>query len=416
MEQIGIPLLDNVLKIFPWHNSKEYIKLQFRYGVELQAILQDLVLLPLLKFDSINDMSQAIGNNKNKYYQLLQDPHINWSLLFQEISFALFLSILKIYQNSTDPSFQSRWRIRIIVDDTLIRRWSSKIARVYNAYNHVDKYYMQAQKMVMLAISVGDGKFVFPLFYQIQLPTSHAQHMTDETQVLNILDALYMEMRQNELSFRGVRFVCDSAYATKDILCTARLFGLEYYGSLVWSWRFELEDGTTILVRDLKHGHIPAPLRQSSYFPLGYYRLRAFHPDLGHVVLLITPYIEYGSNLTRYWVYITSNLSVNSITIRHEHTIRWSIEQMFKTFKHTLGIRFYHSINDCGQQGWFALTCLRFLFVQFSIKLASRFSTLRWGLPAKKFSLTKMIRYIRDHYCLDSKLNRITHLHYVLVT
>jgi len=168
-------------------------------------------------------------------------------------------------------------------------------------------------------------------------------------------------------------------------------------------------------VSALKHGYIPTQLRQSSYFPDGYYRLRAFHPELGDIVLCVTPYIEAGTHCLKYWVYICSNPERSCATIRHEYTLRWKIEQMFKVFKHVLGIRFYHGLSDNGQQCWVALTCLRFLFAQLAVKFSLRFPTLRWRLPSKNFSLNIIIRFIRNHYYLDSNSKQIKHLHYAIL-
>ncbi len=412
---VEIPLLDNVLKIFPWHNSQEYKKLQELYGSGITDVLYELILLPMLRLDSINDLSQVVGNDKNQYYDLLKDPAIHWPLLLQEISFGLFISILRNYQAKPDRSYRSRWRIRILMDDTLLRRWSLKMAGVHNIYNHTDKFYMYAHKLVFLAISIGDGKLVFPLFFHLSLPGDHPQRLPEADQAMNILNALYIAIRREGLCLDGVRLVGDSAYTTKEMVQIARLFGLEYYGSLSGAWHLQLEDGTTISVAALKRGCIATHLRQNNRLPNGYYRLRAFHPDLGKVALCIIPYIEAGTHRLKYSVYVSSNPDLSCVTIRNEHTLRWKIEQMFKTFKYVLGIRFYHGLGNSGQYGWFALTCLRFLFAQLAIKLASRFPSLRWGLPAKKFGLISIIRYIRDHYYIDSKSIRMKRLHYSLI-
>lgn len=410
--ETGIPLLDRVIEIFPWDKSEEYKKLEQRYGPGIQDILVELILLPVLYFESINDLSESAGRNKNAYYDLLKDPKVNWLLLLQEITWYLFLSLLQIYQSSTDKSFRSRWRIRILVDDTLIRRWSLKMAGVYNIWNSIDKHFMYAQKVVFLAISVGDGKFVFPLVYAFTKPKTAINRAKPVDIVIEILCALHQAAQEQNLTFEGLRLVGDSGYTNKDIVAIARLLGLEFYGSLQAQWKFTLQDGTVIRVGDLKNGHIPARARYCSYFGHKYYRLIAFHPELGKVALCIKPYTEAGTHKLKYWVYVSTNLYVSSVLIDREHTIRWKIEQMFKTFKHTLGIRFYQGIGNIGQSAWFALTCLRFIFVQFSLKLSSRFPSLRWNIRKKKFGFSTMRRYIRNNYILDSKLLKLKRLHY----
>jgi len=417
MEKTEIPIIDRVLEIFPWDNSKEYKKIENRYGEGIKTILEELLLFPILYFDSINDLSESIGRDKNKYYDLFKDPEIDWLLLLQEITWNLFITVLQVYQANEDESFRSRWRIRILMDDTLIRRWSLKMAGVYNTYNHIDKHYMYAQKVVFLAISVGDGKFVFPLVYAFTKKKTHPDYQKTTEIVIDVLDDLYDFVKEHDLTFQGVRIVGDSGYTSKEIVLAAKSMGLEFYGSLSASWNFILEDGRIINVGNLKNGLIPARPRQSSSFKDEYYRLLAYHPILGKVVLCITPYIEAGTHKIKYWVYVCSNPDIGCNLVAQEHTIRWKIEQMFKTFKHNLGIRFYQGISTTGQHAWFALTCLRFIFVQIAFKISSRFPSLRWNIKKKKFGLAKMMRYIRNNYHLSHKSNSNDNkrLHYTLM-
>jgi len=407
--------MDSVLKMFPWDKSKEYQNLVERYGEGIRSVLEELLLLPLLHFDSVNDLSESIGKDKNQYYDLLKDPKINWIKLLQEITWYLFICILRVYQNSESKSFHSRWRIRILLDDTLIRRWSLKMAGVYNLYNHIDKHYMYAQKVVFLAVSIGDGKFVFPLVYAFTEPKTHPIHQKHTQIAVDILSALYEFTKEQGLTFQGLRLVGDSGYTSKVIVSAAKTMGLEFYGSLTASWTLILQDGSTIGVKSLKNGRIPAQARKNSYFEKEYYRLIAYHPDLGVVALSITPYIEAGTHETKYWAYVCSNPDIACHLIIREHTIRWKIEQMFKTFKHNIGIRFYQGISISGQHAWFALTCLRFIFVQFAFKISSRHPSLRWNISHKKFGLAAMMRYIRNHYRLSFNSKRDKRLHYSLL-
>lgn len=416
MEKIGIPIIDSVLEIFDWSKSEEYKKIEERYGEAVKQILVELILLPLLKFESINDMAQAIGRHPNEYYDLLKDRKIDWMWLLIEFTQYFFLSLLKVYQKSESRSFQSRWRIRIAIDDTLIRRWSRKMGGSHCVWNYIDKYYMYGQNILCLAVIVGKDKFVFPLLCEISDSRCFVLRRTKTERVIEALQDLHKAAQEEGLSFQGLRLVSDSSYSTEDIVKTAKELGFKYVGTAKSKWNFTLKDGTEIKCSDLHKGNIPEKVRQSSRITPEYYRLIAYHATLGTLVLCIFACSQTDrSKYQRYWVYISPDLDMDCISVYREQKIRWKIETMFKTFKRTLGIRFYQGISRIGQNAWFALTCLRFIFVQLAFKVSSRFPSLRWNILKKRFGLSTLIRYIRDHYHLDSKYFGIKRLHYSLV-
>lgn len=413
MDSVGIPIIDSVLKMFPWDKVEEYEKLEERYGTEVKEVLAELILFPLLGFESINDLAQSTGRDKNEYYDLVKDHKVNWLLLLQEFTWYFFLKILQVYQHSKSPSFRSRWRIHIMVDDTLIRRWNNKMYGSFHLWNYVDKHWMYGQKLILLAVAIGKDKLVFPLFCAISDSRCFAIRRTSTEKVIEALKLLHQAAKEEGLSFKGVRLVGDSGYTNEDIKKLAEELELQYFGTAKAKWDFTLDDGTKLKCGDLQHGAIPEKIRQSARIGRFYYRLIATHATLGRVALCIFPC---GKKATakkiRFWVYLSTDLDADCITIFREHKIRWKIEQMFKTFKHALGLRFYQGIGSPGQNAWFALTCLRFLFVQVAFKLASRFPSLRWHLPKRFFGVSRFMRYIRDHYKLDSKSISAKRLHY----
>lgn len=411
----GIPLIDKVLEIFPWDKCKELEKIEKLYYPDIRQILIELILLPILAFESINDMAASIGRSKDKYYEILKHPEIDWKAVFQEITLNLFLAFLYLYANSTDPSFKSRWRIRLILDDTLMRRWSLLIANAFNFWNHVDNHYMYGQKPVFFIAVVGEDKFVFPLMFEFVLSAAcqnRLTHVEIANEMLNQLNAVAIAAG---LSLQGVRLTGDSGYTNKKIFHTAVEMGVEFYGSLSSSWKFTLDDGTPVSIGDLKKGNIPARMRQSGRMGREYYRLYLNHPDLGRVIVIVVPYHEVGTDKTKYWAYLCSKTDVDCLRVSKEHHLRWKIEGMFRAFKKNLGVCFYQGISETGQTAWFALTGLRFIFLRFAFKIAARCPSLRWHIPMPKFGFARLTRYIRDNFVLVSKRFRIKCLHYRVV-
>lgn len=411
----GIPLLDKVLEIFPWCKSEELKKMEKLYSFDVRQLLAELILLPILGFKSICDMAESLGRSKDQYYEVLKNSEIDWKVFFQEITLNLFLTMLELYENSDDPSFKSRWRLRLILDDTLMRRWSLHLANTFNIWNHVDKHYMYAQKPVFLIVVVGDEKLMFPLMFDFVLSKECRNRLTHIEIAIDMLQQLRDAAVDADFSLRGVRLTCDSGYTNKDIFWTAVNMGIEMYGSLSSPWKFFLEDGSQISIADLKKGEIPAPMRQTGRMNREYYRLHLYHPDLGNVVVVVVPYKETGTCKIKYWAYLCSKSQVDSVTICREHHIRWKIEGMFREFKKSLGGRFYQGISEIAQNAWFALTSLRFLFLRFVYKIAARFSSLRWHIPMRKFGFARFTRYLRDNFVLVSKIFQLKRLHYCIV-
>ena len=415
MVKTGIPIIDSVIETFPWDKSEEYEKLQERYGPEVEDVLAELILLPLLNFDSVNDMADATGRNKNDYYDLLKDHKIDWMRLLQEFTWHFFLAALQVFQHSKSESFRSRWRLHILVDDTLLRRWSNKMYGSFHLWNYVDKHWMSGQKLVVLAVTVGKDKFSFPLLCAISDATCFAVRRTTTEKVIEALNSLHQAAVDEGLSFAGVRLVGDSGYTSDDIATTAKKLGLQYFGAAKAAWNFTLADGTTIKCGDLQHGAIPEKVRHSSRMDRRYYRLIVTHATLGRVALCIfSCHKKAVGKKIRFWVYLSTDTSANCITIFRTHKVRWKIEQMFRTFKHGLGLRFYQGIGKIGQQAWFALTCLRLILVRLAIKLGYRHPSLRWHIPRRNWGLSRCFRFIGNHYCLDLNYFGKKRLHYAL--
>ncbi len=366
----GIPLLDSVIEMFPWDKSEEYEKIAERYGPEIKDILAELVLLPLLHFDSINDLSHAIGNDKNRYYDLLKDSRINWINFMHEVTLYLFLTMLQDYQRHTDPSFRSRWRPHLIVDDTLIRRWNRRMARCDKVYNYVDKHYMYGQKLIFLVVSFGD-KLIFPVLCEISAPAAYAVRRTSTQKVVEAITNLYLAAMDEGLSFSGVRLVGDAGYTCQELAQVATTCGLEYYGTAKAKWNFTLADGATIKCHDLHTGQIPVPQRQGARIGQ-YFRLYATHETLGPVVLFIFPCQEQHTDHVKYWVHLSTTLTAACNVIHLEHRARWAIEWMFRLFKQTLGLRFFQGIAYSGQTAWFVLTSFRFIFLRLAFRRTKR--------------------------------------------
>jgi hypothetical protein len=412
---IGIPIIDKVLKILPWDKSKELKKVEKIYGIEGKEQFLELLLIPFVGLESINDLAESTGQNKDKYYKMLRNEKINWKALLQEITLHLFLVLLEKYQKSKSESTKSRWRPRIIFDDTLIRHWSLSMANVFNRWNYVDKHYMYAQKLVFMVVVIGDNKLSFPLMFDFISSKKCEDYKSNVEISLDMLRSLHNIVKSHHLCLDGVRITCDSGFTNHEIFNLSVELGLQFYGSLQSKWIFTLSDGTSISVRDLKNGSIPTRARVSPKMKREYYRLLASHPKLGNIVLCIVPYYQPGKTEPLYWVYCCSYVDIDCVTIYKEHQIRWAIERMFKNLKQYLGIFSYQGLSSSAHDAWLTLTALRFLFFQVTLKVAARFPSLRSNIPLSKFGFAALFRYIRDHFVLDSKLRKIKRLHYSIV-
>jgi len=399
----------------PWNKSKELEKLENIYGIEGKEQFLELLLIPFVGFESVNDLAKSTGRNKDKYYKILRNESINWKQLLQDITLYLFLVMLEKYQKSKNESAKSRWRPRIIFDDTLIRHWSLLMANVFNRWNYVDKHYMYAQKIVFMIVVIGDNKLSFPLMFDFVSSKQCDGYKSNVEISLDMLTLLNDVVKNHDLSLKGVRITCDSGFTNHEIFHLSIEFGLEFYGSLQPQWIFSLANGTSISIKNLKDGSIPVRARTSNKMTREYYRLLAFHPKLGNVVLCIVPYTQPGKDQPCYWVYLCSNVDIDSVTIYKEHQIRWSIERMFKAFKQSLGVYFYQGLSSSAHDAWLALTSLRFLFFRVTLNVSARFPSLRWNIPLSKFGFAALFRYIRDNFVLDSKLRKIKRLHYSIV-
>ena len=415
----GIPLIDSILEIFPWSKSEEYKKLEEQFGEKVKQIVVELILLPIVKYESVNDMAHAIGRHPNEYYDVLKKAKIDWLRLLREFTWYFFLTMLRVYRKNSDPSHKSRWRIHIAIDDTQLRRWSRKIAGSHCLYNYVNKHYMYGQNILCLAVIIGKNKLVFPLLCEISDPRCFVVRRSKIQKVCEALRALHQAAQEEELSLEGVRLISDSGFACGEVMQTAKDTQLAFFTTAKSIWTFTLEDGSEVTCADLQKGAFPKGTkpRQASRVGCLYYRFYATHPTLGKLVLCVYA-CKRGkrSKYQKYWVYVSSNTDIDCITIYQEHKIRWKIESMFRLFKQALGFHFYQGIARIGHNAWFALTCLRFLLIQLAFKKAARFPSLRWNVRKKRFTFSFFVRYFRDNYHMDSKLLKIKRLHYSIAS
>ena len=410
----GIPIIDKIIEIFPWEQSKEYQKIEAKYGTKAKELLTELILMPLLNFSSTNDLSQSIGRNKNDYYDFLKDPKIDSQKLLEECGWYLLFTVLSEYNKQTQASQKSRLRVRLIVDDTLIKRWSKLMGGTYKQYNYVNNHFMQGQKLLFLMVTVGDGKFSFPLFCHINHPKWHPDHQTKNDIIADLIYQIGLRSRQKGISLNGVRLCVDSGFTCAKIARIAHSFGIEVYGSCKGNWLFTLANGSQFSIAQLcsEEFVIPDKIRQASRQHFEYYRLKAHHSTLGNVVLCLFHYADRYTGKQRRWVYLSTNPDIDCVTIYQEHRIRWGIEQMFRCLKHFLLVQGYHGISFSGQLFWLVISSFRFIFLQLILKISSRFPSLRWHIPASQFGFSAFSRYIRNHYQLDSKFLNIKRLHY----
>jgi hypothetical protein len=264
----GIPIIDSVLEIFPWDNSEEYKKITKMYGIEIQQTINEL--MPLLGFESVNDLAKSLNRDKNEYYNLLNNYKIDWMKLQQEFSLEFFVSLLRQYQNHHDPSYRSRWRISLILDDTMIKRWSIKMAGSFKTFNYMEKRYMKGQTIVFLAVAI-EKKFIFPLLCSFVDSRAYAVRKTRHQKVEETLKKLHQYILDEGLSFDGLRLCGDSSYTNETISNLAKELHLEFVGTAKGKYDFTLDDGTEIKCSELQHGNIPVQPRQSSKIDIPYY-------------------------------------------------------------------------------------------------------------------------------------------------
>ena len=449
---LNIPLLDIILENLPWNKSKEYEKLEGKYGVEVKKTIWDLIVYPLLKIESIPDLAYSVNRNKNDYYDLMKDQSVDWLKLLQEITYAIFLSILIVYHNNTDESWRSRHRIRLITDDTILRRFSKYIAESHKVYNSIDHYFCNGQKMLVLAVSIGEDHLMFPILSSIQHTGNNGE--TSVATIAQAIDTLCesvkrdgLSMEIEDLSMEGVRLVGDSAFSCGEIAKVSRKHGLQFYGTARASWVFTLPDGTKITCGELKRGEIPKGMnkRYSSELGTYYYRCTVSHETLGDIALAIIqlPQKEGSGKASknkkkkggkkkrgkknnkktvkktkpmRFYVHFSTDLNVRCAVMVREHRLRVAIELMFKYMKHVLAIKSCQCVSGVAQNAWIALTALRFLLARLMVQFTKRYPSLRGDLSNSQCSLRYILRYFRNNYHLSATSLEIKHLHYDFVS
>lgn len=410
--EIGIPLLDSVLEILPWNKVSEYGKIIDLYGEEKAEILRDLILFPLLGFNSISDLSESTPYGKDQLYMIYNDKRIDWIHFLEEFTMQLFMSMLKLFKHGK-PWYQSRYRIRLINDDTLLERWSLKMTNTMNLYDHSKKRYTYAQNVMTLMVTFGDDKFGFPLMVRLMTPKDSENHLTKGETFIHLLDLLDENVKEHNLSLQGLRLSVDSAYTTKKIVEKARSLGIDLFGSLGCGNVLYLKDGTYLQVKDLHQGNIPLHFRQDRRTGQAYARLVVNSPSLGKISIAVFPYTDVATGDTKFWTSICSNPDVDSVTIIREIKCRWRVEEQYRDLKQNLGVSSYHGKSLHSTNAHLALSALRYLISKIALRLARRFSSLASGL--KQFTVGAIVRLVRK-YTIHPKCLSIKRLHYVLIS
>lgn len=321
---------------------------EFVPSPEKRQLLMTAMLARFLHSDSLLDLSQTYGVNKDSLYSSLDavSPP-RWLRRLVKRGRHRLLGQLRKW-HAGDPSFKSRHFITLCADDFTRTARGSLGEWTGIFYSGAEKRPVIGLNIEALCAVIGDGQEVILLDVRLvppkpkgsgRLPLNHNEWLRRS---LRNLDA-WLQKKGTHL--HGLALSVDAAYVCPETVDLVKKLEVHMVSRLSANRKVsgEVDDGPfEALVSDFAGlalfvgGRRIKPLREEE--GVEYQRNTAYVKSLGTTVLMIT-FIR-GREFR---VYFTTNTNMKAITLRSILRYRWQVERLFWVLKQDIGIGDIHN-------------------------------------------------------------------------
>jgi len=343
---------------------------------------------------SYRQLVQRLGINKNLPGRILRAlPRKSWQDRFRKMGRSILAELLCGVPQMSEAS-RSRSQVTLVVDSTLMRKFSDKMRLVARGYSGQTDSVVLGVDVVLLVAVIGDGTFIVPLDFAIRRPDPagagrpcHDKLILTETMVERSVNWLL----EQELVTGPPLLVGDSWFGSSALAkALEELCGAALLVNGKAAWVFYLDGGRRLEGKELFE-EPSLQRRQSPQAPgMSYARVLANSPSFGRVVLsIVWPYDEQDP----YYLLCRDTMMSSPRLLRAWQRRSW-IEWCFRALKHLLeaGAGAVHS--EGAYYGHLALRLMALTILLYSVQRrlhrAPTMEQVLWG--------------IREHWqSLDSK-------------
>lgn len=306
-----------------------------------------LWLLQPLVSDTLHELEQLTGCRLDRLYRALKAAPLQTLDVLSRVSLVLFVGALLRYQEATRPDQRTRWRVRLVLDDTLLlHSWASQQAGLKLLWDVGAKAYRLAHQFVVFSVVIGDEHHAFPLLLYLVDPIPPGA--TKVTQAVQALYPLQEDLDRWGLSLDGLDLVADHWYLKPAVVEAAQQLGLIFTTKLASNERVQLADGTALSLNQLLYQLVRhAPHHDPRLDTRGdYWRVPITHPLLGPVLLIVRRRAIRQGQYYTYDFLVTTARTAKAITVIRLLQRRWTIDVFFRESKQQLGLGlcYFHDV------------------------------------------------------------------------
>jgi hypothetical protein len=295
------------------------------------------LMFPTL-FGCINayELTRTRGWDKNLPSRILGAlPKRSWLKRLRKLGQDVLGSLWRHIETMSDAT-RSRWQWTWVLDDSVFRKYSSKLELVGTWWSGQHKRVVDGIDGVLLLVVIGDGKLVVPVDFAVRRPNPKGPGRRCRTKLgwaQVMLDQSLAALRRRGLNLPAPLVVADSWFSDSKLMTHVTN---THRGTLLVqgkaTYTFYLEDGRKVKGADLVHQDNAWPFRQSLNAPdCRYARLWAKSPTYGAVTVLIVD--KPGED--RFYLFCFATPLQATRLLRLWARRHW-IEQVFRTLKHLL--------------------------------------------------------------------------------
>ncbi len=274
---------------------------------KIQLYIKGLVLCEGKK--TCTKLGEEMGVSHDKINRCLQSK-----LTYEDQQFFL-INLIKDLELDNSESY-------LIGDDTCLRHYSKIMEGVGLMYSSIDKIIVRGHSLVVLCWS--NGKITIPIAWDIYIPKGENELKAPRTKI-QILQSL---ITQVQLKIKFTNILLDGLYQSENMMVFLDDFNINFTMRLPKNRTIQhIENTKAIKIKNNRHFKLQRNTRSYSWKAILHNKKRYIAAEKRK-----NPQGDYET------VYLVSNFDAHTKEYLKRYLLRWSIEQLFRTSKQSLGL------------------------------------------------------------------------------
>ena len=331
-------------------------------ALSLGELLEKYMLGAVLQITSIAGLKEVLLSEGDirKLYELLRGgPAQKQDLgeVLQTVSLERFFAEVEQYTQA-DPSYQSRHRIYIIFDDTLLDKSGRKMAHIHRLFDHCKGCYVLGFHGIVMYVVIGpDAKEEFVLdhdvpFYPEHRPKGYRNPNDRYGLAAAFLEFLHQQAEKRQVSLQEVIVLFDRWYFGRRMTQACQALALTWVTQSKSTFVYYIQ-GQRFTASELLEWVLHQDKLQEHHLGRScyrYYTVLAQSPTFGTVRLVVWYRQDSKAKKERRKckLLVCNNVTCKftAIKIIRAHRVRWRVEVMFRTAKQLFRLGEFHQTDE----------------------------------------------------------------------